>query len=310
MPAQNDHSTEPSQEDDGAKDWEAWRAMTLEAYERFHAVLEQHRTEHPGLTRYIAVDRAETTRGTSAWWWGASSEVRETINSINAWGVRLHEWAAWNQVLDSYSDRNERWDVLNHFVEPMAFFCMLQPSSFADRLSLAAETLLHQANRRVSPDEPDRLDQDARPGKPLRRSDRRRQLNRLGKGWKCFSSFQQALHALDGHEYRRLTHNFRDLASHSFSPRFMLGQINRAIRSIGPYHELQLQPDGCYKQVDHPTRKVVSYAMSSLEPLPLDAAHEANLAEYRRARNAIECFAKLIDELCDWMDKTPNAEGS
>lgn len=205
MSAQNDHSTEHSQEDDGAQHWNAWRAMVLEAYERFHAVLETIRTEHPGLTRYVAADRAESARGTFAWWWGAGSEVRETINSINAWGVRLHEWAAWNKVLDSYGDRNDRWDVLNHFVEPTAFFCMLQPSSFADRLSLAAETLLHQANRRVSPDQPDRLDQDARPGKPLRRSDRRRQLSRLGKDWKSFSAFQQALHALDGDEYRRLT---------------------------------------------------------------------------------------------------------
>ena len=284
--------------------------MVLEAYERFHAVLETIRTEHPGLTRYIAVDRAESTRGTFAWWWGAGSEVRETINSINAWGVRLHEWAAWNKVLNSYGDRNELWDVLNHFVEPTAFFCMIQPSSFADRLSLAAETLLHQANRRASPDEPDRLDQDARPGKPLRRSDRRRQLSRLGKDWKSFSAFQQALHALDGDEYRRLTHNFRDLASHSFSPRLMLGHINRAIRSIAPYQELVMQPDGSYKQIDHPTKKMVSYAMSSLEPLPLDATREANLTEYRRARNAMECFIELVDELCDRMDQMPNAEVS
>lgn len=252
------------------------------------------------------MERADSTRGTFAWWWGAAGEIRETINSINAWGVRLHEWAAWNRVVDGYGDRDDRWDVLNHFVEPIAFFCMLQPSSFADRLALAAETLLHQANRRVFPHEPDRLDQDARPGRPLRRSDRRKQLSRLGQHWTKFGAFQQVLHALDGDDYRRLTRNFRDLASHSFSPRFMLGHITRAIRSTGPYQELVQQSDGSYQHVDHPTKKSVSYAMSSLEPLALDTAHDANLAEYRRARNAMECFAELVDQLCDKMDQVPD----
>lgn len=67
----------------------------------------------------------------------------------------------------------------------------------------------------------------------------------------------------------------------------MLGHINRAIRSINPYQELLIQPDGSYKQIDHPSKKMVSYAMSSLEPLPLDATREANLAEYRGGRNAM-----------------------
>ncbi len=293
----------PAVGEDAEPHWKAWKMLTTEAYGRFHAALEADRTGHPGLTPYAPVERAESTSGTFAWWWGAAGEIRETINSINAWGVRLHEWAAWNKVVDGYGDRDDRWEVVNHFVEPVAFFCMLQPSSFADRLALTAETLLHQANQRLVPDEPDCLDQDARPGKPVRRSDRRKQLGRLGQGWTKSGAFQQALLALDGDDYRRLTRNFRDLAAHSFSPRLMQGQISRAIRSIVPKQEMVQQPDGTYLHVDHPTEKAVSYAMSSLEPLALDAAHQANLAEYQKARRAIDCFANLVDELCDQMDQ-------
>jgi len=114
------------------------------------------------------------------WGWGAVGEVLETINSLNAWGVRLHEWGAWNQVVDSYEDEMDRWEVLYHFLEPLASICMIQPSGFADRLALAAETVLHQANMIVDPTIRDQLDQDTlKPGQSLRRSDRKKQLKRL-----------------------------------------------------------------------------------------------------------------------------------
>lgn len=289
--------------------WQRWRDLTTDAYARFHVTLRSNRALFPSLTSYDPMDRARATSGTWAWSWGAAGEIQETINSINAWGVRLHEWGAWNLVLDSYETDDDKWDVLNHFVEPTAFFCMLQPSSLADRLMVASETLLHQANRRVFPDEPDRLDQDSLPpGRILRRSDRRKQLNRLGKPWAKFHAFGTALDAMNGPDYQKVTRNYRDLSSHSFAPRLMLGQVVRAIRSIVPWQEMVKQPDGSFLPVDHPTRKGVQYAMQSLGPLPLDATRSANLAEYEKALVAMRAFAALIDELCDCTDALPERE--
>ena len=283
----------------------AWRDFTLLAYGRFHDAMEAMHDRHPEFTPFAAADRAGKTSGTFAWWWGAEGEIRETINTINAWAVRLHEWAAWNDVIESFRSDEDRWDVLAHFAEPVAFFCMLQPSSLSDRLALTAENTIHQANRRLFPGEPDRLDQDERPGKHLRRSDRRRQLARLGERWPEFPAFMQASQAVDGEDYRKLTRNFRDLASHSFSPRFMTGYVQRTIRSIAPIQEMVQLPDGNYREQDHPTKKGISYAMHSLEPLPLDVAYEANLAEYRRAHLAMRNFATLVDALCDRIDLLP-----
>lgn len=293
--------------DDGG--WEKWRALAADAFARFQNMLLGQRPQYPGLTDYAPVERARQTTGTFAWWWGAEGEIRETINSINAWGVRVHEWGAWNLVVDSYEIENDRWDVLNHFVEPVAYFCMLQPSSLADRLTVAAETLLHQANQRIDPSQPDQLDQDAlKPGATQRRTDRRKQLNRLGKGWSRFDAFRDALRALDSTDYRQLTRNFRDLSNHSFAPRLMIGEVTRAIRSIVPRTDMVEQPDGTYLPVKHPSKRSVQYAMQSLAPLPLDAARSANLAEYLRARTAMEAFAALINELCDRTDTLPKGD--
>lgn len=300
--ATDGHASADAAEDGG---WERWRALTTEAYARFHGHLRDNRSLFPSLADYGPVERAQAASGTFAWWWGAAGEIRETINSVNSWGVRLHEWGAWNVVCESYEIEDDKWGVLSHFVEPVAFFCMLQPSSLADRLMVVAETLLHQTNRRVFPDEPDQLDQDQRPGKPLRRSDRRKQLNRLGKHWTNFCAFRDALGAIDGLDYRNVTRNFRDLSAHSFAPRLMIGQVNRAIRSIVPRQEMVAQPNGTYLPVDHPTQKGVQYAMQAMEPLPLDTAREANLAEYHKALTATRAFAALIDELCVRMDRLP-----
>lgn len=287
--------------DDGG--WKRWRALTNDAYARFHDKLLSCRLLFPQLASFEPVDRARATRGTFAWWWGSDSEVRETINAVNAWAVRLHEWAAWNLVIDSYESNDEKWEVLYHFVEPLAFYCMLQPSSLADRMTVAAETLVHQANRFVFPHQHDRLDQDELPlGKILRRSDRRRQLDRLGKNWTKFGVFREALNAMDGKDYQKTTHHFRNLAVHSFAPRLMVGQVTRAIRSIAPRTEMVPQPCGSYLPVEHPTQKCVQYSAQALLPLDLRITHAANLAEYQKALTAMNAFSSLIEELCDRMD--------
>lgn len=286
--------------DDGGG--ERWRSLTTEAYERFHRALLANRPLFPGLANFIAVERARSTKGTFAWSWGAADEFQETVNSANAWGMRLHEWGAWNLVLDSYGSDDDKWEVLSHFVEPVAFFCMLQPYSLVDRLVIVAETLMHQANRCVFPHELDRLDQDNKPDQRLRPSDRRAQLNRLGARWSTFDEFRDALCAMNGPSYKKVTRNFRNLSAHSFAPRLMVGQVVRAIRSVGPWEEMAKQPDGTYALMEHPTRKGVQYVLQAIDPLPLEDTRIANLDEYRKALATLRALAALVTELCDRID--------
>ena len=299
-------AADETQDDNGG--WDRWRALSTQAYSRYQDELVTIRPEHPGLTDYAMVSRADATKGTFAWWWGAAGEVRETVNSINAWGVRLHTWNAWNRVVESYPSEDEKWEVLSEFVEPLAYFCMLQPSSLADRITVTAETLLHQANLHVATDAKDQLEQDElQHGRTLARSRRRDQLKRLGKPWARFPEFRDALAKMDGKDYRKVTSNFRDLTHHSFAPRLMIGEITRAIRSVGPPSQMIEQPDGSYLLIEDPTRKLPQYAMQSIQPLPLDATREANLKEYLKARRTMEALGFLITELCDRMDALQQA---
>jgi hypothetical protein len=286
--------------DDGG--WERRRQLSIETQRRYLDELLAIRPEYPGLTDYAASKRAGATKGTMPWVWGAEGELCETINSMNAWGGALHSWNAWNRVAASYGDLDDRWTILNDSIEPLAFFCMLQQSNLADRIAVVAEALLHQANIAMSPGYKDRLDQDR--GGLFRRKDRRAQLNRLGQPWTAYPVFGAALADMDGPTYRQLTRNFRDLSAHSFAPRLMIGEISRAIRKIVPWTDLVEQPDGTFVDVPHATRKMVQYGMGSMQPLPLEATHAANLAEYVKAQKTMAALAVLVDELCDRIDAT------
>lgn len=290
--------TTPDPKDDGG--WPRWRTLSTEAHTRYLDQLLAIRAEYPDLTDYAASHRAGATKGTMPWVWGAEGELSETINSMNAWGGALHSWNAWNRVVASYDDVDDRWTILNDSVEPLAFFCMLQPSSLADRITVLAETLLHQANLVVSPGYKDRLDQDAlKPSAIVRRRDRRAQLDRLGRPWAAYPAFRTALAEMDGQTYRKPTRNFRDLSAHSFAPRLMIGEISRAIRTIVPWTDHVAQPDGTYIEVPDPTRKMVQYGMGLMQPLPLEATRAANLVEYVKAKATMAAFSKLIGQLCD-----------
>jgi hypothetical protein len=282
-----------------------WRMLVTAAYGRFHDELETSRSAFPGLASFHASERAEATRGTMAWDMSVASEAQETINGVNSWGTRLHQWRAWNVVLEQAKNDKEKWEILDHFIEPLAFFCMHQPSATYDRLALIAENALHQANLRMDPGRPDHLMQD-RNGqggrKELRRDERRKQLDELGADWSLYHPFAQALSNLNGPDYRWKSRNFRNLASHAIAPRLELGDVLRAHRTIEPWSEPVRQTDGSFLMVEQPGKTCVSYGIGAVYAMPSSDAHSINLAEYQRAKQAIERFSDLVDELCDRVD--------
>ncbi len=295
-------STDSAPDDGG---WERRRQLSVEAHSRYLDQLLAIRPEYPGLTDYAASKRAGATKGTMPWVWGAEGELCETSNSMNAWGGALHSWNAWNRVVASYGGLDDGWTILNDTVEPLAFFCMLQPSNLADRIAVVAEALLHQANIAVRPGYKDRLDQDK--GGLLRRKQRRAQLNRLGQYWTTYPTFGAALAEMDGPTYRQVTRNFRDLSAHSFAPRLMIGEISRAIRRVVPWTDLVEQKDGTFVEVTDSTRKMVQYSMGSMQPLQLEATCAANLTEYVKAQKTMTALAVLVEELCNRIDTTMSA---
>lgn len=280
------------------------RNLLLRAYVRFHEMAQAPHSSSPDLVPYTAADAVSAVHGDLIWGWGVPTEVKETINSLNSWAVHLRNWGIWNEVLSEHLSEEDRWEIETHFIEPVAFYCMLQPTSVSERMVIASETTLHHANRLAYPQEPDRLDQDKlKPGAILRKTDRRRQLRRLAARWRGSDEFLDALNELDGQDYRIKTKNFRDLSAHSFSPRLHIGHVPRAIRSYGPWEELVAQSDGTFIRTPHATKKAVSYAMADMPPLDLREMQQVNSEEYAKAKNAMTHLTGLIEELCSNLRK-------
>ncbi|HWX64867.1 MAG TPA: hypothetical protein VNZ27_00430 [Rhodanobacter sp.] len=62
-------------------------------------------------------------------------ELREALNDIHQWEGQLLSLQAWTQMLvKSDLDEQAQWTVRLHFVEPVATWCLLQPSATRDRL--------------------------------------------------------------------------------------------------------------------------------------------------------------------------------
>lgn len=283
-----------------------WRKSMLTAYSRFHEVaedLEDLRENFPNLVAYDICKVAENTKGTFAWRWGVPSEIRETINGINAWGIRLHEWAVWLKLLQEYEDK-ELWELEGHFVEPLTFYCLYQPRAVAERLLEVAENTIHQANLKIDPTTSDRLDQDTlKPGQRLSMKSRRKQLDRLGAKWLSYPQFIKQWRQIDTKSYRALTKNYRNLSSHSIAPRFRLGDTRRTSRKIVPAFRMEEQPNGSYLDVEIKGKNFVSYGFGAVIPIEFNTAYEANNKEYELVLIAMERFCRLIVEMCSAMNE-------
>lgn len=281
-----------------------WNKLLIAAYAKFHEHIESAAPDFPGLTKYDIIDRVSKAEGSFAWGFSIPYEIQQNINISNDWGMRLHQWHIWMRVVETFPDENEKWEIWNHFLEPIAFSCMFHPSGLSDRLLELGQNMLHQANQSIHLEEPDRLDQDnLDPGRYLSRKNAKKQMDRLGERWATYPEFSRAWSALNDREFKALTRNYRNRSAHSLAPRFQLGDIPMASRSIVPWEDLIKQSDGSFIKAAHPTKKSVSYAFGVILPISFQEAHAASLSEYRKALQAMQALIALVDELCSEIDR-------
>lgn len=223
-----------------------------------------------------------------------ASELSASINQLNAWRVRLHEWAAWMKVLESHEEPIAL-ELQLHFLDHLMFFCMFQPSGFRDALAQVATKAVHQGNLSTGRTERDVLVQDSRKG-PLKRKEAEAQLESLCEHWTQAQAFIERLSALDTDDYRRLTRNYRNRASHAIPPRFGWGEVGFVTRSVESWPEFVEQSDGTVQIVETEHKSVV-YSLGGTPPLELEETYGANLREHDLASRALEAYCTLLDEI-------------
>lgn len=227
---------------------------------------------------------------------GVASDLRLAINHLNAWRVRLHEWAAWLKVLESHEEQTAL-ELQFHFLDHLMFFCMFQPSGFRDALAQVATQAVHQGNLSTGRTERDELEQDSlKPGWHLKRKQVEAQLKHLCELWTQGQAFINSLSALNSEDYRHLTRNYRNRASHAIPPRFGWGEVGFVTRSIEPWTEFVEQSDGTV-QIVETEHKSVCYSLGGTPPLELEEMYRANLREHDLASRALEAYCTLLDEI-------------
>lgn len=268
----------------------------LTAHSHFHDLLPGLASEYPGPVRFSALGLAESVEGRPIWGLSVTPSIRETINRINDWCQQLHIWNIWLHVLPELSDE-EKWELESAIIEPIGFFCMLQPATNSDRLRELAESLLHQANLIVVEGYVDKLDQDSRPaGRNLSRKESLAQLDRLGQAWTAYKRFKDFHRQINGKAYSEATGNFRNRAVHSLASRWSTGDILCAVRSVVPWEEIVKHPDGTYQLAPHRELKVVQYEFGVRMPLEMAEAHAQNLKQYRLVKKAMTALEVLASE--------------
>ena len=230
-------------------------------------------------------------------------ELRESINELNAWQRHLENLRIWLELLNGYGEE-DAWSLRLHFVEPLARYCMLQPSSTRDRLGQVVTNGVHQVNLCVDADYKDYLDQDKlKPGQFLNRKRVENQLERLVKRWATGDLLMAALQNLDSERHRKKTLDYRNEASHFIAPRVEFGEVQFVTRRRVPFPELVKQADGTTQLIENLEKTCVSYGFGGIRPLALAEIIEINSQEYIFAVEALAAYSDVLREAMPWMEQ-------
>lgn len=273
------------------------KEFMLGAYSRFYDLVPGYANEYPGLSSFDIVDKCNGIRNQLVWAIQIKGMLQEGVNCLNAWCSQLHMWNIWLKVLPEYDDAGQ-WEIEMTAIDPVAYFCMMQPAATHDRFVEIAESLLHQGNLICLPGYKDKLIQDDhQPGIRVKPELRLKQLDDLGSRWTSYGEFKNLFRQIDGKDYRKSTFNYRNKAQHSLPNRLSRGLVPHVSRSIKPYEEMVLQNDGGYLPIPHSSRKVISYEFGDLHPLDMEKARSENLRQYQLSRRAMTALGRIVDEM-------------
>lgn len=282
------------------------RTFFQEAYSKFWDHLDSRTTYNPPLAYDLCNDLAKARWRVQFVSLLIEGELRESINLFNAWTRHLSELEAWSAVLCTYSEQ-DAWRLRTHFVEPVVYYCMLQPSSTRDRLAKVATNGIHQANLRTVPGYKDELREDKlKPGKFLSRKEAESQLAEIGKHWTANDRLLRALRSLDSDEHRKETRHYRNNASHFIAPRLELGEVQIVTRDVVPDEKRIEQDNGTIRFEDIPNTRAVWYGFGGVRPLTLEKVIDSNSCQLQIATEAIEAYSEILREALIAMDSLPS----
>lgn len=273
------------------------RELFEEAYKKFWDHIEAQKTPRYWCNSYELCDLV----GSVEWripFVGlmVDGELRESINELNKWQKHLANLKVWLELLAAY-DEEDAWSLRLHFIEPLVYYCMLQPSSTRDRLGQVATNGVHQVNLCVDSEYKDSLEQDKlKFSQFLSRKKVEAQLARIANRWPASDRLLVALRNIDSETHRQKTLDYRNEASHFIAPRLELGEVQFVTRQIKPFPELVKQADGTTQLIENPGKPCVTYGFGGIRPLTVSEIIEINSEEYNFSVAALSAYSDLLRE--------------
>jgi hypothetical protein len=234
-----------------------------------------------------------------------ADHLRELSNSLNGWRSRIIDLQSWAKILPNYDDKTQ-WAVRNACVETVSSFCLHQPYSLRERFIGSVTQILHQANLNVYPSHKDELPHDGK-DKFLSSKEKLDALNKVGDGWRTFSSFQAALLRLSDRDFTDAVRNYRNLANHGIPPNLEYGHGVSVTRRLEYVDDLVKREDGAFDVKTDYSRKRVIYEFGGAPPLTLEQIIQAVVKQYCFAHDTLERLFELMQEICDHLPKDSGA---
>ncbi|PKO30605.1 MAG: hypothetical protein CVU34_18915 [Betaproteobacteria bacterium HGW-Betaproteobacteria-7] len=242
-----------------------------------------------------------------------SSDLNELTNLLNRWQFALVSWDSWNKVLAAY-DEDNAWQIRYEFLDTLAHECLLRPSALRDTLTSVGTKAFHQAKLSIDSTYRDHLPDDPispsdRPKHP-KRQQKESHLHTLAKTWAGGDRLLAAIRTLDNQSYKDATADYRNRVNHTIGPRLGVGETCLVTRSVQQAKRLEKQPDGRFLLQPVPNKMSVDYGFGGTPPLDLVAAYQANLAQYRLARDCYALYSALLRRIVETIAPLPPAEAT
>lgn len=235
------------------------------------------------------------------------ADLREVTNILNEWKNLLHRWYAWNIILESYKgSRQQEWELESEFLKLIINKCLFVPSRIKDTLISVGIENFHQIRLATDDEYKDKIEKHhydprirASDDKLIQKYPSRKSKEEVLEEvlYFCdYAKFFDKLKELNNYEYqKKLTQDYRNLSSHNIAPKITAGTVSPITRSIVKMTRMQKNLDSSFSEVEVKGKTSVAYSCGGIQPLDRNEVFEANVKEFKKARNCYYEFKSLLE---------------
>ena len=153
-----------------------------------------------------------------------SEHAGQLANVINDLRRYIKSLSAWNKVLETMNEEQEKYNIVTEYVSPLATLTLNMPYIIRSRFVYSIAHLSHQANKLKQASWIDDL--------PIDNKIYFEEADKYSKPWKKYKKLKLALEKIANKEYDKSTHYFRNKYNHRYSSNIEVGLTGFVTRTV------------------------------------------------------------------------------